>query len=83
MCSIYFCLHLRIERGGGACKAIHLVYLATNYSSNCSRSDVNERAQLLRKYYSMNFSSIRSGPYYCEVCIKVAVTVIQMDTCKS
>ena len=30
--------------------------------SNCSRSDVNVRAQLLRKNYSRNLSSIRSGP---------------------
>ena len=42
----------------GARKAIHFVYLATNKSSNCSRSDVNVRAQLLRKNYSRNFSSI-------------------------
>ena len=28
----------------------------------CSHSDVNVRAQLLRKNYSRNFSSIRSGP---------------------
>ena len=45
-----------------ACKAIQFVYLATNLSSNCSRSDVNMRAQPLRKNYSRNLSSIQSGP---------------------
>ena len=47
------------EEFKGACNAIHL---ATNLSSNCSRSDVNVRAQLLRKNYSRILSSIRSGP---------------------
>ena len=46
----------------GAYKAIHYVYLATNLSSNCSRSYVKVRAQLLRKNCNKNFSSIRSGP---------------------
>ena len=32
------------------------------FQLNCSRSDVNERAQLLRKNFSRNFRSIRSGP---------------------
>ena len=49
-------------KGGGACKAIHFVYLATNLSSNCSRSDVNVRAHLLRYNSSRNLSSIQSGP---------------------
>ena len=50
------------ENWKGARKAIHFVYLATNKSSNCTRSDVNMSAQLLRKNYSRNFISIRSEP---------------------
>ena len=53
----------------GACKAIHFVYLATNASSNFSRSDVNVRTQLLRKIYSRNFVRFEVGL----ICIVVFV----------
>ena len=38
-----------------AYRAIHVVYLTTN-------SKVNVRTHLLRKNFSSNFSSVRSGP---------------------
>ena len=41
--------------------------------SNCSHLGVNVRTHLLRKIFSRNFSSIRSGPISFQLCQMVHV----------
>ena len=43
---------------------------------NCSRSGVNVRTHLLRKNFSSNFSSIRSGPISFQLHLIVHVRTI-------
>ena len=44
--------------------------------SNCSHLGVNVRTHLLRKIFSRNFSSIRSGPISFQLCQMVHVWTI-------
>ena len=46
----------------GGMQGYLLCLLRNQLKFNCSCSGVNERTHLLRKNYSRNFSSIRSGP---------------------
>ena len=52
--------------------------LLDNYlkGSNCSHFGVNVRTHLLRKIFSRNFSSIRSGPISFQLCQMVHVWTI-------
>ena len=44
--------------------------------SNCSHSGVNVRTRLLRKNFSSNFSSFRSGPISFQLCQMVHIWTI-------
>ena len=48
----------------GGIQGYSLCLLDNQLKFQLYRSDVNVRAQLLRKNYSRNFSSIRSGPKF-------------------